>query len=139
MADQSIVGIPLQQRDRTKNKYRQALDNVDSSAWANLKDCGSNHRVHRGRNSSLVNSADCSIPPCGAIRGGAAIAPYGLKNAPYRVDIVPTVSVGTPMVTLCVMHRRSGAVCIPTRSVGTIKNDKAVCPPYLASGAGRDL
>ena len=36
-------------------------------------------------------------------------------------DIVPTVSVGTPRVTLRVTHRRSGAVCIPTRSVGTIK------------------
>ena len=37
-------------------------------------------------------------------------------------DIVPTVSVGTPRVTLRVTHRRSGVVCIPTRSVGTIKS-----------------
>ena len=36
-------------------------------------------------------------------------------------DIVPTVSVGMPMVTLCVNHRRSGAVSIPTLSVNAIK------------------
>ena len=46
--------------------------------------------------------------------------PYYADNRSGH-DIVPTVSVETPPVMLRVTHRQSGALCIPTRSVGTIK------------------
>ncbi len=37
MAYQTIVGIPFQEETEQK-KYRQALDNIGSLAWASLKD-----------------------------------------------------------------------------------------------------
>ncbi len=38
--------------------------------------------------------------------------------------IVPTLCVGMLLETLSVSHRWSGASCIPTQSVGTIKKMK---------------
>ena len=47
-------------------------------------------RVRRvGRDTMPWISGFCSLFPFGAIRGGAAIAPYGPTITPYRVTITP--------------------------------------------------
>ena len=47
-----------------------------------------NASFHIGRNGGLVNLSDCSHFSCGAIRGGAAIAPYECALPRWPTNVV---------------------------------------------------